>query len=102
MSSIREIWDNYRIDPKYTKKYQWETIPSLLATMFVALTKGNDTLGFGFAFILGWLIYSFIWHSIYQLTVSEKEKPNTKQYDLLQIVTQVIFVLLSVIYVFGI
>jgi len=32
----------YRIDSKYLKQYQWMTLPSTFAVIFIALTKGNE------------------------------------------------------------
>jgi len=39
-------WNSYKIDPEYLKKYQWINLPSTFAVLFVALTKGDEDLGF--------------------------------------------------------
>ena len=93
-------WESYKIDPHYLKQYQWVCLPSTLAVVFVALTKGNEDLGFWLTFILGWLIYSIAWFNIYDLTIKDKEPPNKKQYHYSLLIFQCIFISLCLAYVF--
>ena len=92
-------WQKYRIDSKYLKHYQWMTLPSTIAVIFIALTKGNETPGFWLTLLLGWLVYSFLWLGTFQVSIQDREKPNTKQYYYLSISTQTIFVITCLCYV---
>ena len=92
-------WLNYRIESKYLGQYQWLTLPSTLAVLFIALTKGNETPGFWLTLLIGWLFYTFLWLVTYQATIQNQAKPNTKQYYYLTITTQSIFVIACLCYV---
>ena len=95
-----ETWDSYKIDPQYLKQYQWVCLPSTLAVVFVALTKGNEDLGFWVTFILGWFIYSVAWFNIYTLTIKDKTPPNKKQYYYSLVIFQLLFIGLCLTYAF--
>jgi len=93
-------WEAYKIDPQYLKQYQWVCLPSTLTVVFVALTKGNEDLGFWLTLILGWLIYSLAWFNIYDITIKDKKQPNKKQYFYSLLIFQCIFISLCLAYVF--
>lgn len=92
-------FERYKIDSKYLKQYQWMTLPSTFAVIFVALTKGNEVPGFWVTLFIGWLIYSFLWFAVYQLTIKDKHQLNKKQYYYLSFITQFIFVTSCLCYV---
>jgi len=92
-------WRKYRIEQKYLKQYQWMTLPSTFAVIFIALTKGYEAPGFWLTLLIGWLVYSFLWLGTYQASIQDQEKPNTKQYYYLSISTQLIFVVTCLCYV---
>ncbi len=98
-STLMDKWRNYRIDSKYLKQYQWMTLPSTLAVIFVALTKGNEAPGFWVTLLIGWLVYSFLWLGSYQITIEDIHQLNKKPYYYLSLITQLIFVVSCICYV---
>ena len=86
------------INKEYLKQYQWLSLPSTLALIFVALTKGYEGLGFWLTLLLGELIFVSVWYNIYNVTIN-KSPPNKKQYYYSTTVYQILFIGLCLYYV---
>ena len=93
------VRNKFKIGNEYIKRDTWLNLPSIIAVLFVALTKGEDGLGFWPTLILGWLIYSFTWVGALELTIANKTTANKKQYYYLTFIFQFIFICLCLAYV---
>jgi len=94
--------EEYKIDPVYLRQYQWVSIPSTLALLFIALTKGSEGIGYWATLLIGGLIYNLAWFCIYEVTIVSKSPANKKQYYFSFFVLEVLFVGLCLYYVLGI
>jgi len=88
--------ENHKWPKEYKKKYGWQTLPSLIATIFVALTKGNEY--YWVTLLLGYLIYTSMWAYSYSKHI-ENKKDNIA-FNKSVFINQSGFIVLCLIYIF--
>ncbi len=86
------------LNTEHLKQFQWLSMPSNLAILFVALTKGYDGMGVWLTLLLGEIVFVSVWYIIYIFTISQPA-PNKKQYYHSTTIYQLLFIGVCIYYV---
>ncbi|MCJ8305129.1 hypothetical protein [Shewanella sp.] len=92
---------NNKIPDYYLKRFGWQTLPSFLVLLFVALTKGyTNFLGYWLTLLAGWLLYSLVWVHFYWKYIGDAEAVNKRAFYYSIATFQLLFIGTCLIYVY--
>jgi hypothetical protein len=82
-----------RFLPFYKKGYRWQTIPSLLVLILVALVNSSGgPLWYLSTLIVGWFIYTVLWVLCYDLFMHDIMKLQVRKFYLSVFLSQFLFI----------